>query len=129
MGGYRRSSKRQYARKTSSKIRAKTKRRNVKTTKKRAQKLSFWALLKVKILGRKTRKNTVQDEDPYQFNVLDKDLLDFPENRELYRKAKRALRKAGIRYRVGPQGGVYVRHEDLSKAEKIVDKYLQKMTW
>jgi hypothetical protein len=59
--------------------------------------------------------------------VIDKDVLDVPENRKVYEKMKRALREAGIRYVVGPQGGVYVMPKDEKRALEILDPYYDKL--
>jgi hypothetical protein len=84
--------------------------------------------------GGKTRPITARGfrvrgyrKEQFDRKVIDKDVLDVPENRKAYDEAKRALRKAGIRYSVGPQGGVYVLdRKDELRAEKVLAPYYRR---
>jgi len=72
------------------------------------------------------RKLAGVKKEQFDSRVIDKDVLDVPENRKIYEEAKRALRKAGIRYVVGPQGGVYVLPKDEARADKVLEPYYRK---
>lgn len=70
----------------------------------------------------KPKKETKQQPQPLERNVIDKDVLDAnnPKVKAIYAKALKILKAFKISYSIGANGGVYVAYGDGIRADELL---------